>query len=90
MRNKELPDNARCPLCRGGIAAGSTTFTVDLGKGVIIVRDVRAQICSQCGEEWFTSEVSHRLDELAEDMRTKGTEVEILSYKTASAGSVKV
>ena len=90
MRNKEFPESAKCPLCGGKIASDTTTFTVDLGKGVMIVRDVPAQICGQCGEEWFTSEVSHRLDELAADMRAKGSEVEILSFKTTGAKSVKV
>ena len=90
MRNKKFPNNAKCPLCGGRIAPDKTTFTADLDKGVIIVRDVPAQICGQCGEEWFTTEVSLRLDELAADMRAKGSEVEILSFKTADARSVKV
>ncbi|MDP8238318.1 MAG: type II toxin-antitoxin system MqsA family antitoxin [Candidatus Hatepunaea meridiana] len=90
MRNKEFPKNAKCPLCRGRIAPGTTTFTADLDKGVIIVHDVPAQICGQCGEEWFTNEVSHQLDELASDMRAKGSEVEIISFNMANAESVKV
>jgi len=90
MRNNEFPKDAKCPICGGRIAPGTTTFTADLGKAVIIVRDVPAQICSQCGEEWFTSEVSHRLDELAADMRAKGAEVEILSFNAADARAMKV
>ncbi|NQU04597.1 MAG: type II toxin-antitoxin system MqsA family antitoxin [Calditrichaeota bacterium] len=90
MRSKEFPENAQCPLCTGKIISGTTTFSVDLDTGVIIVRDVPAQICCQCGEEWFISEVSHRLDELTEDMRAKGSEVEILSFKSTSVKSVRV
>jgi len=40
----------RCPVCRGMIASGKTTFTSDLGFGVIVVRQVPAQVCDQCGE----------------------------------------
>ncbi|MCF7810323.1 type II toxin-antitoxin system MqsA family antitoxin [bacterium] len=90
MRDREFPENAKCPFCGGRITPGTTTFSADLDTGVIIVRDVPAQICCQCGEEWFTSDVSQRLDELAEDMRIKGSEVEILSYKSTSVKSVKV
>jgi len=56
-----------------------------LETGVLIVREVPAQICSQCGEDWFTSEVSQHLETLAEDMRVKGSEVEILSFRSESA-----
>ena len=90
MRNNKFPKDAKCPICGGRIAPGKTTFTADLGNAVMIVREVQAQICVQCGEEWFTSEVSHRLDELAADMRAKGVEVEILSFNSSDATAVKV
>ena len=32
---------------------GKTTFTVDLGFGVVVVRDVPATVCSQCGADWI-------------------------------------
>ena len=38
-----------CPLCHGGIKReGKTTFTVDLGFGVVVIRKVPAQVCDQC------------------------------------------
>lgn len=77
-----FPPDARCPLCGGAISSKKTTFSVDLGKGILIVREVPAQICALCDEEWFCSDVSQRLDQLAADMREKGTEVEIISYST--------
>ena len=90
MRHKEFPKDAKCPLCGGRIAPGSTTFTADIDKAVLIVREVPAQICVQCGEEWFTSEVSQQLDRLVEDMRVKGSEVEILNYQAMESRAVNV
>ena len=84
MKKREFPKDAICPLCSGKIEESSTTFTVDLGNGVLIVREVPAQICRQCGEEWFDKKVSHRLDQLAEGMRERGAEVEIVTYQTDS------
>ena len=49
MKPKESP--SRCPLCGGSKKAGRTTFTVDLGFGVVVVRDVPASVCSQCGAD---------------------------------------
>ncbi|MDR4509847.1 MAG: YgiT-type zinc finger protein [Candidatus Brocadiaceae bacterium] len=36
---------AACPLCGGKKQAGKTTFTVDLGFGVVVVREVPATVC---------------------------------------------
>ena len=87
MQKKTFPGSAQCPLCGGRITGGITTFTANLGTAVMIVRDVPAQICNQCEEEWFETEVSRRLDELAADMRERGAEVEILKF---DAGKKKV
>ena len=39
-----------CPLCGGRKAPGTTTFTSDIGSGVVVIRDVPATVCSQCGQ----------------------------------------
>jgi len=31
---------------------------VDLGFGVVVVRNVPAKVCSQCGEEWIDAKVT--------------------------------
>jgi len=43
--------NQICPLCGGKKTKGKTTFSADVGSGVVVVREVEATICSQCGEE---------------------------------------
>lgn len=44
------PNNStnKCPLCGGIKRKGKTTFIVDFGSGVVVVRNVPATICSQC------------------------------------------
>ncbi len=59
----------KCPLCGGEKKQGYTTYSVDLGFGVIVVRKVPAQICSQCGEEWISSEVAKELEKIVESAR---------------------
>ncbi|MFO7980559.1 MAG: type II toxin-antitoxin system MqsA family antitoxin, partial [Candidatus Aminicenantes bacterium] len=44
--NLDLP--AICPSCGGGLEKGETTFTVDFGSGVVVIRNVPATICTQC------------------------------------------
>ncbi|MEK7803203.1 MAG: YgiT-type zinc finger protein, partial [Deltaproteobacteria bacterium] len=39
------------PVVRRRQKKGGTTVTVDLGLGVVVVRDVPATVCSQCGAD---------------------------------------
>ncbi|MFU8861425.1 MAG: type II toxin-antitoxin system MqsA family antitoxin [Cyclonatronaceae bacterium] len=41
----------RCVSCGGTMKQGETTITVDFGSGVVVIRNVPATICSQCGME---------------------------------------
>jgi len=69
-----------CPLCGGNKTAGSTTFTADLGSGVVVVRRVRATVCSQCGEEWIDDATARRLEQVVNEARSQHREVEVIAF----------
>jgi YgiT-type zinc finger domain-containing protein len=69
--------NEPCPLCRGSKVSGETTFTADLGSGVVVVRRVQATVCSQCGEEWIDDATARRLEQVVNEARSKHSEVEV-------------
>ncbi|MBI4685141.1 MAG: type II toxin-antitoxin system MqsA family antitoxin [Nitrospirae bacterium] len=75
MGTKALTD--KCPLCGGIKKAGKSTFTVDLGFGVVVVRDVPATVCSQCGADWIEDAVASKLEGIVNDARQKHLTVEI-------------
>jgi YgiT-type zinc finger domain-containing protein len=75
MDPKESPN--RCPLCGGRKKAGLTTFTVDFGFGVVVVRDVPASVCSQCGADWVEDSIASKLEEIVNDARQKHHIVEV-------------
>ena len=68
-----------CPLCSGIKKPGTTTFTADLGFGVVVVRNVPATVCSQCGADWIADDVAARIEELVDDARKKRLQVEVMS-----------
>lgn len=70
---------ASCPLCRGRKQPGTATFTADLGFGVVVVRDVPATVCSQCGTDWISDDVASRLEALVEEAKAKRLPVEVMS-----------
>ncbi len=68
-----------CPLCGCGKKAGTTTFTADLGFGIVVIRNVPATVCSQCGADWIADDVAARIEELVDDARKRRLQVEEMS-----------
>ncbi len=76
MRTQDL-----CPLCGGDKAPGVTTFAADLSFGVVVVRNVPATVCSQCGADWISDSVASKLETIVEEARKKRNLVEIGPYE---------
>lgn len=68
-----------CPICGGSRVPGRVTFSADLSGGVVVVRQVPATVCDQCGEEWLDDAVAADLEKRANDARDRGAQVEVLS-----------
>jgi len=65
-----------CPICHGGHKQpGTTTFTVELG--IVVVRDVPAQVCDLCGTDWLEDSVAEKLELIVEQARQKHLVVEV-------------
>lgn len=71
-----------CPVC-GGIKEESTTsFTVDYKEGVVVIRDVPATICLQCGEEWLSDKVASKLEEIVALAKNQKQEVFVARFSS--------
>ena len=66
-----------CPLCGGTKKEGTTTFTVDLDFGVVVVRSVPALVCGMCGADWIQDDVASRLEAIVNEAKTKKLQVEV-------------
>ena len=72
---------SKCPICGGERETGKTTYSVDLGLGVVVVREVPASICSQCGEEWIDPQTANTLEDIVESARSKKANLEVLPFQ---------
>ncbi len=69
-----------CALCGGVKEAGATTVTVELGFGVVVVRNVPATVCSQCGADWIADEAAAKLEQIVDGARKKHSQVEVTAF----------
>ena len=70
-----------CALCKNGATRrGTVTITLERGKTVVVVRDVPADVCENCGEYYLDSPVAQEVYQRAEAAVARNAEVEILRY----------
>lgn len=71
-------------MCKNGEAKpGNATKTLERGETTIVIKDVPAFVCDNCGEKYFDDKTTERILEIAENAFKAGAEVEICKYKAA-------
>ena len=78
---------SKCPFCNGVKVKSTTTFTVDLGFGVVVVRDVPALVCNQCGSDWIDDKTADDLEVVVNNAKKNHAMVEITKYEDLQRAS---
>ena len=73
-----------CTFCKGKTEPGLSTFTADLGKCVVVIRNVPSDICTQCGEVYYSTEVMRQLYRIARSLQEGMTEIALVNYQPAA------
>jgi len=71
----------KCVICRKGeTVPGQTTVTLQRGNATVVIKDVPAEVCENCGEQYFDEALTAKLLERAEQAVKNGAEVEIIRF----------
>lgn len=74
----------RCPKCGVTAEKGFTTSVTDLGKCLIIVRNVPCYKCSECNEIIYTADVVQHLEQIIETAKKLMQQISIIDYSEAA------
>ena len=75
----------KCPLCKGEMQKGKTSMPYETGKDrLIVVKDVPALICEQCGESFIEAPVLKRVEKILEVVEKSGMTLGFLEYQEAA------
>jgi YgiT-type zinc finger domain-containing protein len=76
--------NVKCPVCKKGeTSPGKATVTLERGGLTLVVKEVPAQVCDNCGEQYVDEKVTAKLLSEAEESVRAGTEINVRHYLTA-------
>ena len=69
-----------CAFCKAPLSNGRVNHIVDLGEHIIIVKNVPANVCKQCGEYFVDTAIALKLESIVENARKNNAEVFIVKY----------
>ena len=74
----------KCVVCKQAeTRPGLTTVTLERGDAMFVVREVPAQVCPNCGEDYVDSKVTTELLRSSENLSSAGAQVDIRRYAVA-------
>jgi YgiT-type zinc finger domain-containing protein len=76
----------KCPLCKGRMAKGKKTnlpYEFD-GEKIIVVRNVPASVCGQCGEAFVEIAILRRVEKILTKAARNGLVMGFVEYKKAA------
>ena len=70
-----------CFICRGELIEKKVNYLVDLENSIIIIKEVPAKVCKQCGEQFFDDETSENIEKIVNQLKSIAKEVTIVKYE---------
>ena len=74
-----------CSMCKGNLIDKLTTFMVDIGGRIIIVKNVPSQVCGQCGEASYRDDIARQLEGIVNSLNSSITEIAVVNFPDKAA-----
>ena len=75
----------KCPLCKGEMMAGTTILPYDFNDGrIVVVLNVPALVCEQCGEEFVEIAVTRNVEKIVNRVQSDGMKMGFVEYEKAA------
>lgn len=73
-----------CVICKKGeIRLGTATVALERENTTLVIKEVPAQVCANCGEEYVDEETTADLLKTAEEAARAGVQVDVRQYTAA-------
>ena len=81
----------RCYFCKGGIVEQRERVDFRWGDELVVIEDVPAEVCQQCGEKYFSPEVYKAMEHLAKtkEKPIKHVAIDVFRFVEPATGNVK-
>ena len=75
----------KCMKCGREAFISTTTEAIELGFGVLVVRNIPCYKCEECDEIFYTGDVMKKLEQITEKVKSLMQEITVIDYGKAVA-----
>lgn len=73
-----------CTLCKNGTTEkGHVTVTLEKGGTIVLIKEVPAEVCTNCGHYCLSPEMAKLVLEKGKEAYDKGAELEVVKLQVA-------
>jgi YgiT-type zinc finger domain-containing protein len=73
-----------CALCKVGTTEkGRVTVTLERNGAIVLIKDVPAEVCTNCGHYYLSEEIARLIMQTGNDAIENGAELEVVRLKVA-------
>lgn len=77
-------NNMECALCKvGNTENGKVTITLERDGSIVLIKDVPAEVCTNCGHYYLSEEITRLVMEKGNEAIANGAELEVLKLQVA-------
>jgi len=71
----------KCSICKQGeVKPGRATVMLERGESIIVLKNVPAEVCDDCGEYYLTADVLDEATRVANEAIERGAVVEVIRF----------
>jgi YgiT-type zinc finger domain-containing protein len=67
-------------MCKSKLAQSKVNHIVDYNGRIVIIKNVPANVCGQCGEYYVDNDTALRLEEVVRKLLNNKAEILVLNY----------
>ncbi len=69
-----------CIICKSKLAKSRINHILDNMGRIVIIKNVPANVCGQCGEYYVDNDTAMRLEAIAQELLNNKAEILVLNY----------
>lgn len=74
----------KCVICKTGeTKPGTALVALSRNNLTLVVKDVPALVCDNCGEEYVGADVAKGLEQIVDEAQRAGVQVDVRQYQAA-------
>ena len=74
-----------CFKCACPLEDKKVNYIVNLESTIIIIKNVPAQVCLNCKEQYFDDETSQNIEKIVNQLKDLSTEITVVNYSEKTA-----